>query len=268
MLHYFRKRLANAIKAFQEYPDIEFDEKKSAIQSLVTREDLETFYQPIMELRSKQILGFEALNRPDEASVFSNASELFSFAEQNEMIYDLDLKCRELAIKRTTQNMNNRMLFINVNANVLMAASQHEDPFKNLLQQTGLKLPNIVMEITERQAIKDFALFNTLLDDYRGKGFKIAVDDLGAGYSSLQTIAELKPDYIKLDMSLVREINTIDFKKILVETIVQFSDKSNSLLIAEGIENKEEFDVLTDLGVQYGQGYFIEKPKYPEEIAC
>lgn len=262
------QRFKHALKAFFECPNHEQDQKINVIQRLVQMEDISTLYQPIVELKTGNFFGFEALSRPQKDMTFLNASELFSFAEQHGIIYDLDLKCRELAIKRIVDRIRDRMLFLNVNSNVLLSAFQKDDSFKRFVKSVNMNRSNVVLEITERQAIKDFEMFNIVLEEYRKEGFKIAVDDLGAGYSSLQTIAELKPDYIKLDMSLVRDIHNVEFKRILVETLVGFSDKSKSLLIAEGIEKKEEFEMLVDLGVHFGQGYFIEKPKVPQDMAC
>ncbi|OEF99381.1 hypothetical protein BHF71_01995 [Vulcanibacillus modesticaldus] len=263
----FFKKIKYALKAFREYPDFEIERKISAINFLVRNENLKTYYQPIMDLGTGNILGYEALNRPELGAAFNNASELFSFAEKQGLIYDLDLKCRELSVIRIANSLNNQLLFLNVNSNVLLEVSKENDPFAKIINKLRIDKSNLVLEITEREAIKDFNLFNKVLDQYREEGFKVAVDDLGAGYSSLQTIAELKPDFIKLDMSLVHDIHKIDYKLLLVETLVEFAKKSKSLLIAEGIEQSEEFEVLTQLGVPFGQGYYIEKPKYYIELA-
>ena len=124
----------------------------------------------------------------------------------------------------------------------------------------GLKQERIVLEITERVAIQEWDSFKKTLRQFRGYGFKVAIDDMGAGYSSLQAIAELEPDFLKFDISLVRNIHENLIKIGLLETLVALSSKIHAQVIAEGIESKEEYHALLSLGVQLGQGYYFAAP--------
>lgn len=109
----------------------------------------------------------------------------------------------------------------------------------------------------------DFPTIPIIIDDVRknieNSGFSVAIDDVGAGYSSLHTIAELKPVYLKYDMALVRDINKHTIKSDLLESLIPFSKKINTIIIAEGIETKDEFEVLKEIGIEYGQGFFFGK---------
>jgi len=125
---------------------------------------------------------------------------------------------------------------------------------------------NVVFEVTERHPIKDFSLFNRSLKHYRDQGFMVAVDDVGDGFSTIRSIAELRPDYIKIDISLVRGIHKDRVKTALMETLVTFAEKIGSEIIAEGIEDDAELVSLVNSGVHYGQGYFFGKPAYPKQI--
>ncbi len=117
-----------------------------------------------------------------------------------------------------------------------------------------------MIEITERNAIHDMNGFRARIEHYKSQDYKIAIDDAGAGYSGLNLISDVNPNYIKLDMKLIRGVDTDSLKFSLVKGMVEFSKVSNIYLIAEGIETHREMEALVNLGVQYGQGYFIQKP--------
>ena len=121
----------------------------------------------------------------------------------------------------------------------------------------------MVLEITERHSVKDFNLFHRTLDHYRDAGYGVAVDDVGTGYSGLATIAEIRPDVIKLDMSMVHGVDNNPVKRSLIETLLTFADKVGCRIVAEGIETEAELTCLIRLGVHYGQGFFLGRPEVP-----
>lgn len=133
----------------------------------------------------------------------------------------------------------------------------------SLLKQYKLSPQNIVFEITERSAIEDFSAFTKVLYHYRDQGFQIAVDDAGAGYSSLQAISEIQPDYIKVDRSLISKIHENNVKKHILDAFVTFAKKMNSIIVAEGIESEEELEAVIQLGIDCGQGFYISRPSFP-----
>jgi EAL domain-containing protein (putative c-di-GMP-specific phosphodiesterase class I) len=132
-----------------------------------------------------------------------------------------------------------------------------EFPF---LKDSSIALQQVCLEITERSFVKNLALLSTYLKDMRAKGIKIAIDDVGEGYSSLNAIAELKPEFIKIDITLVRNIAADNIKLSIVRLIVDLAKRINSRLIAEGVETKQDCDALRGLGVGYGQGYLFMRP--------
>ncbi|WP_279230670.1 EAL domain-containing protein [Clostridium autoethanogenum] len=115
----------------------------------------------------------------------------------------------------------------------------------------------IIFEITEKTAIEDYKSFKTALENYINQGYKIAIDDTGAGYSGLKTLMEIKPQYIKIDISLIKNVDKDLFKQELMRTFVTLARSTNMKLIAEGIETKEELLTLIEIGVCAGQGYFL-----------
>ena len=98
------------------------------------------------------------------------------------------------------------------------------------------------------------------MDSLRAAGVRVAIDDAGAGFASLRHILKLRPDLIKLDMSLIRDINLDPFKQALATSLISFAEKSNAMIVAEGIESEAELSMLVELGVGYGQGFFLGEP--------
>ena len=239
--------------------DIGYQARRLELQRIVFERDINMVYQPIVSLRNGQTLGYEALARGPSDSFFSSPANLFTFAEQYNLTYNLEMLCREKGIESFRKN-NDDKLFLNINPQVLNESVSARGSILGRLQQRGIEPRNVVMELTERSAIIDYQQFTKVIDYYRRQGLMLAIDDVGTGYSNLQTVAELRPEYIKIDMSLIRGVNFSPSKKALLETIVNFAERINARLIAEGVETLEELKSLMEIGVSYGQGYLIARP--------
>jgi diguanylate cyclase (GGDEF)-like protein len=235
-------------------------------KEILDRKKLKSVYQPIISIRSAAILGWEALIRGPENSYFQSPDNIFSFAEAEGLLFPLEKICRESALNNLGELGPDQKIFINVHPNTINDPDFTEGETIKILQDFHIKPKNVVFEITERHHIKDFTSLNRTLTHYRDQGFLVAVDDLGCGASTLQSIAEIRPDYIKIDISLVRGIHKDGVKKALMETFVTFAEKIGSEIIAEGIEEEAEMAALVNIGVHYGQGYFFGKPTYPKQI--
>ncbi|MDZ5470371.1 EAL domain-containing protein [Bacillus sp. 31A1R] len=246
-------------------PDIPMElESRREFRSIILNRNLRMLFQPIVNLTDGTIFGYEGLTRGPKNSRFHSPLELFGYAEQSGSLYALEKTTRELAIKHSpTLLNNNEKLFININSQVV-----HDPDFTpghtiQLLKQYNLSPSNVVFEITERSAIEDFTAFREVLNHYRAQGFKIAVDDAGAGYSSLQAISEIMPDFIKVDRSLISDIHQNDIKINILDAFVTFAKKMKSTIIAEGIEKSEELKKVIELGIDCGQGFYLAQPNYP-----
>jgi EAL domain-containing protein (putative c-di-GMP-specific phosphodiesterase class I) len=132
---------------------------------------------------------------------------------------------------------------------------------KETFSDFGMSRDEVFLEITERSAVISFDVFYQRLRQYREDGFKIAVDDLGAGYSSLESIIELKPEAIKLDKHIVNGVSSDPYKNSIAKLFITFCRENGIICIAEGIETKEDLDALIELGVDAGQGYLSFPPK-------
>lgn len=128
------------------------------------------------------------------------------------------------------------------------------------IEELGYSKEKIVIELTERYAITDFKSLKENIEYLKGHGFLLSIDDVGVGYSSLHTLAELKPDFFKYDMILVRDIHKDLIKQRLLEMVLNFGKSVDTPVIAEGVETQEEYDTLLKLGIKYAQGFFLSKP--------
>lgn len=233
------------------------------LNDIITNKRIKTVFQPIVSLRDGSVLGHEALSRIVGYSDISSPDELFQFAGTYNRLWDLELLCRTTALHTAFIHIKppyDKKLFINVNPNVMHDVQFRQGFTREYLQQFGITPENIIFEITERNAIYDMNGFKGTVSHYKNQNYRIAVDDAGAGYSGLNLISDINPHYIKLDLNLIRDIHTNSIKFALVKSMIELSHIANIGLIAEGIEVRQELETLINLGVQYGQGYFLQKP--------
>lgn len=239
------------------------DNAMQDLSNIISNKEISTVFQPIISLRDGEVLGHEALSRITCQTQIENIEELFVLAGKYNCLWELEQLCRTKAFEAAFRFMvppYDKKLFINVNPNVLHDETFQKGLTKEYLNQYQISPGNIIFEITERNIIKDLNGFIATVAHYKSQDYKIAIDDAGAGYSGLNLISDINPNYIKLDMKLIRNVNSDGLKAALVKGMVELSKISNIRLIAEGIESAEELETLIGLGVQYGQGYLIQHP--------
>jgi EAL domain-containing protein (putative c-di-GMP-specific phosphodiesterase class I)/GGDEF domain-containing protein len=252
--------IKEAIHEARSKTDDEFRRLQMEFRDILAWHKITAHYQPIVSLSTGNIYGYEALARGPQESYFATPNRLWEFAEKENQLYALEKVARQRAIEGFLSSDSNWKLFINLNANVIHDPQFTPGQTLAFLEKMNLTPQNVVFEITERQSIDDYASFTKALDHYRKQGYRIAIDDAGAGYSSLQAIAELRPDYIKIDRSIIHHIDRDKIKEMLLETLVVFAQKINCQIIAEGIETFEELEIVRRLGVHFGQGYLLGRP--------
>jgi EAL domain-containing protein (putative c-di-GMP-specific phosphodiesterase class I) len=207
-------------------------------------------YHPIVVAESGQVFGYEALARGIARSLRS-PEVMFEVAADADLIWQLSRLCRTKAIEGLKTRLGpDDMLFLNVDPH------DFDDP---QFTDIGAHDPRrVVIEITERTAIKDYPRIRERLRAFRERGYRFAVDDAGSGYAGLGSIANLEPDFIKLDISLINGIDSNASKQRLVETMVRFANQEGARVIAEGVERAEEFAAVKRLGVHLVQGFFLQ----------
>jgi EAL domain-containing protein (putative c-di-GMP-specific phosphodiesterase class I) len=230
------------------------------LQDAIARRDIAPVFQPVFDLQTGEMIGMEALSRGPRGSEFESGETLFSLAERTELLVPLERVCRQRSLEAAANAPPDRQIFINLSP---AAASDPEFLGPLFLEQVaayGLAPHRIVLEITERTYAVYEGLFREVLSRFRQQSFRIAVDDVGTGYSNLTSLAEIEPDYLKFDNVFVRGIDRRRTKQDLLEALMSFARKMKTKVIAEGIETREELKVLQSLGVPYGQGFLLARP--------
>ncbi len=215
------------------------------------------FFQPIVALDTFAPIGFEVLSRPPQESILSNPEFLFKIAMSAGMYFQLEMLCWEAGFSKWKSFNRPEKVFLNCVPSLV----ENDDFNVESLLARGITLSNVVLEITERVPIQNYDLFFNKINKLREVGLKVALDDVGSGFASLDAIAETKPDYVKIDISLIRNIDADAVKQSIVDAIVSFCRKSNMITIAEGVETKEELQKLISIGLNAAQGYYLAEPE-------
>jgi EAL domain-containing protein (putative c-di-GMP-specific phosphodiesterase class I)/CheY-like chemotaxis protein len=226
------------------------EQKIARVRQMVERSEFHTVFQPILDLRSSRVVGLEALSRfPDRSP-----DVWFEDAAAAGLNEDLELATLQLALKTAGQLPEG--LYLSVN---LSPATMTQPRFAEVLN--GFPLDRLVIEVTEHAPVEDYDALDAVVAPLRAAGCRLAVDDVGAGFSSLRHILRLAPDIIKLDLSLTRHIDSDPPRRALATALISFASAIKAAIVAEGIETQDEVDALRALGVTYGQGYHLSRPQ-------
>jgi EAL domain-containing protein (putative c-di-GMP-specific phosphodiesterase class I)/DNA-binding response OmpR family regulator len=216
-----------------------------------------TLFQPVVNLETRAIVGYEALSRGPAGSEIESAEVIFEIARDFDLVWELETLCIQNLRPWLREVCSRGYLFFNL-----------ESHFIQQLQQRGMGVfesfmeckQQVVIEVTERSAIRDYRTFRSTLLDLKSMGFRIAIDDCGSGYATLEAIAELKPDYLKVGHSLFHGVESDPIRRQLVELVARCADTIGAKTIAEAIETEEQLRVTRELGIGQGQGYLFAAP--------
>jgi EAL domain-containing protein (putative c-di-GMP-specific phosphodiesterase class I) len=237
------------------------DQRESLIEIIQNRE-IWTGFQPIIDLTDRAIMGYEGLSRGPRGSDLEYPRELFGLAARYEMTEELERACRRQAFVDWRVLARDGRLFINT-----VPATVRDTSFlgRGVFDYLGPDLSprEVTLEITERSVIDNLNLYREAMHEFTDLGFTFAIDDVGAGYSGLETVATLKPAYLKIDIALVRDVHQKKISQQVVKAILDMGDGLGALVIAEGVETREEADALADIGVRWVQGYLFARPVDP-----
>ncbi|MGL1958439.1 MAG: EAL and GGDEF domain-containing protein [Colwellia sp.] len=233
---------------------------KEILQEIIVNKRITTVFQPIFDIEHKIIVGYEALTRGPKGSELFSPEKLFAKAEEHQLLSDLELLCRESAINRFVELKLTGKLFINICLNVMLTNDHPYDETIKLVEKAGLSPQQIVIEISEKSPFPESDILLKALNKYRQFGFDIAIDDLGVGYSGLKQWSYLRPDIVKIDRYFIDQCDQDVMKREFLKILFELGRISNAYIIAEGIETREEFELLRELGMIYSQGFFLAKP--------
>jgi EAL domain-containing protein (putative c-di-GMP-specific phosphodiesterase class I) len=224
---------------------------------LLLSEDVTILYEPIMNITTREIRGYEGLARGPWDTELHSPAALFGLAEETGLLFELDCLCRRLALRGARGLQPGKLLFLNCLPTAIHDPAFRGDVLRRTLEDLRLRPSDVVFEISERESIHNFAIFREARDYYAELGFKIALDDTGVAYGSLEAVMELSPDFIKVDQSLIRGIDTDPPRQELLRALNAVAGTLKAEIIAEGIETSEELATIQGLGIPYGQGYLF-----------
>jgi len=229
----------------------------------IAQSQIRTLFQPVVDLRTRTIVGYEALSRGPAGTDIESPEVIFDIARDFDLVWDLERLCIENVRPSLRDVCDRGFLFFNL-----------ESSFIQQLQHRGTDIFNpffdchtaVVIEVTERSAIRDYDMFRRSLHDLKSLGFRIAIDDCGSGYATLEAVAELKPDYLKVGHSLFRGVERDPIRTRLVDLVARVADTIGATTIAEAIETDAQLKICEELGIQQGQGYLFAAPASWEQI--
>lgn len=223
---------------------------------------LKSFFQPIVNPHKKEVHGYEALIRGyDAVEKLIPPGKMFSMAKETDLLFNLDRQSRETHIRNGKRQRIKEKLFINFTPSAIYDPEFCLQSTLGVMNEVGMAPEQIVFEVVETEEIQDTKHLKNILSYYKKQGFKIALDDIGSGYSSLNTLAAIFPDYIKVDLEIIRNIDQSPMKQSIFQSLKSIAKDHGIQVIGEGVETKEELDFLVSSGVDLVQGYYLGKPK-------
>jgi EAL domain-containing protein (putative c-di-GMP-specific phosphodiesterase class I) len=221
-----------------------------------------TAFQPIVEIGTSRVVGYEGLSRGPRGTDLESPGALFGLAARHSLVEELERACRRQAFVDWDVFGAQVRLFLNT-----VPATVRDPSFlgRGVLDYLGQGLsPRMVtLEITEREVIANLNLYREAMHSFLELGFTFAIDDVGSGYSGLETIATLGASYLKIDMGLVRDVHQRRVGQQVIKAILDMGNGAGATVIAEGVQSREEADALAELGLRYAQGYYYARPVDP-----
>jgi EAL domain-containing protein (putative c-di-GMP-specific phosphodiesterase class I) len=256
-----RRAIDEAIEAAAHQRHVEELAMRERLQDILVRDRLVTAYQPILCLGPEGgTLGYEALSRGARGTGLEAADALFGAAADHELLLELDRLCRGRALLHSGRLPSNTKLFINTLPATVRDPHFRGRPLITFLDRAQVAPHRIVLEITEKLVIENYGLFREAMAYFTDLGVSFAVDDVGAGYSGLESIAKLKPAFLKIDIALIRDVHASLVNREMVKAILSMGRGIGAAVIAEGIQEEAELNALRAMGIEYGQGYFLARP--------
>ncbi|MDF9407145.1 EAL domain-containing protein [Pelotomaculum isophthalicicum JI] len=235
------------------------------INNIIYNENIRIYFQPIISVKKKSIIGFESLCRGLNTGTnkIISPDTLFEFARHKNMNLELDRLCRKKALEAYKFNNfenKNYILFLNLDTSIMDNGIVGSGHLLNMVKNLDLFSNNIVIEIVESK-VRDTKSLEKFINTYKEKGYLTALDDVGSGYSNLDRVALVKPDILKIDKGIISYIDKYFYKQEIFKSLVNLSRKIGALVVAEGVEREEEALVSLELGADMLQGFYFSKPQ-------
>ena len=235
-------------------------ESRRQFTELLLDQRISSVYEPIVDVATRTVFGYEALARGPEGTPLHSPAALFRTAEVHDLVFELDCVCRASGVKGAVDFPDETKLFLNI-----MPGSIHDPNFQpgrliQTLAECRLSPRDVVLELNEQESIDDFVRFRELTDRYRSLGFEFALDDTGSGYSGFEEMIELSPEYVKIDRSMVSGVDQDPAKQDVLSALLSLAKRMGARVIGEGLDTLEELEMLGQLGIHFGQGWLFGRP--------
>jgi diguanylate cyclase (GGDEF)-like protein len=258
-------RIAGSSYEGGEAADIAERSYSDVVTRLLEGGSITTMFQPIVSLESGEVMGYEALARPEGFAAMDSVEQVFEAARTGGQIRDLDWLCRRRAVEEARQLPANKPLFLNISAAALLDPVHGVDQLLLLLSTAGRAPNTVVLEITEHERIRDYDALSHVLASYRAEGIRFALDDVGEGHSTLELLAASSSEFLKLGRSLTMTSTKVGSRAAMDATMA-FARVSGATVIAEGVENEFVADLMKAGGITLGQGFGLGKPTMAGDI--
>lgn len=233
------------------------------LSDILLRRGIFSLYQPLVSVKKRALLGFEALSRGvSNCGGVVPPAQLFSLAEGNEQKTALDRLCRDKALEgfsHVHQKCRDLVLSINLDVSLLDVGAAGSDYLVSQTRRCGIDPNNVIIEVIEANVRNSQALLD-FIARYREQGFLIALDDIGSGHSNMERIAQIKPDVLKIDRSLISGIHKEFHKLEVTRSLIGLGRRIGAMVVAEGVECEDEAMALLEMGVDVFQGFYFAKP--------
>lgn len=234
---------------------------------LLREKRFETHFQPIIAVAApERVFAFEGLLRGRTEAGLVAPGALFEVARVLGLSRVLDEAARTRAIESASRHGLRSKLFLNISPTALGDGRDTLRSTLRAIENSSLRREQIVFEVIESECIEDVPQLRRALDDLRGAGFQVALDDLGAGYASLQLLGQLRPDYVKLDREMVSGVDCDPFKALIAQKLLETARALNIVTVAEGVESRAQWQWLRAHGGDFAQGFFFARPASPPPL--
>jgi EAL domain-containing protein (putative c-di-GMP-specific phosphodiesterase class I) len=234
--------------------------RRKRLFDLVVEGRVRSVYEPIVEVQSHTVFGYEALARGPEDSELHSPARLFATASEQDLLFELDCLCRKSGLDGARDLPGDAKLFLNIRPTTIHDPSFRAEVLERTLERCGLCPSDVVLEISEQESIDNFEIFREVRDYYGKLGFQIALDDTGSGYASLKAVVELSPEFIKVDRAFVSRIDEDPGRQEILSAFQSVAQRIGARIIGEGLDTLEELETLGRLGIPFGQGWLFGKP--------
>ncbi len=243
-----------------------FRELEELLRIIDTR-SVQPVFQPILAFGTGEILAYEGLIRGPDDSPLHTPTKLFEAATRAGQLIELNMLCALKVVRQYARLGLQQQLFLNVTPQTVLDVRDDVQRISRFIKDSGMDIAQVTIELTESQYISDRSIFRDALTLFRKAGFRVALDDLGEGFSSLRLWSELQPDFVKIDMHFVQGVSTDEVKYHFLKSMQHIAEGCGSSLVAEGVETMADFCILRDLGIDNAQGFLIGRAaKKPSEL--